>query len=81
MPRGERDKGRGGEKGRERIWPGETLQHECTGAIKNITRDECNSVYLAAEKEAAMLCFVRVCVFCVCVCACVFVCVCYAGCS
>lgn len=29
------------------------MQHECTGAIKNITRDECNSVYLAAEKEPA----------------------------
>lgn len=46
------------ERGRERIWPGETLQHECIEGIKNITRDECNSVYLAAEKEPATLCCV-----------------------
>lgn len=43
------------ERGTERIWPGETLQHECIEGIKNITRDECNSVYLAAEKEPATL--------------------------
>lgn len=42
-------------KGRERIWPGETLQHDCTGAIKNITRDECNHVYLAAEKARCVV--------------------------
>lgn len=28
------------ERGRERIWPEETLQHECTEGIKNIQRDE-----------------------------------------
>lgn len=42
-------------KGRERIWPGETLQHDCTGAIKNITRDEYTHVYLAEEKARCAL--------------------------
>lgn len=53
------------ERGRERIWPGETLQHECIEGIKNITRDECSSVYLAAEKQPATLCCVTplVCIF------------------
>lgn len=59
VPRGERDKGHTGE-GKRKNLPWEPLQHECTEAIKNITRDECNSVYLATEKEPATPCCVAI---------------------
>lgn len=39
------------EKERKKKCPGESLQHECSEAIKNITRHECNSVYLAMEEK------------------------------
>lgn len=57
MPRGKRDKGRRGEGEKKESGLGRLCRMSAPRAIKNITRDECNSVYLAAEREryAALL--------------------------